>query len=107
VRSGKVTVVAACNQLCGLVATGTVSVPGSGATGRQAAGTSKVYRLARKSASLTSPGRATLSLSIPKAARKATQRALRRGKRVVATVTVRAEYVEGTATAKRKIRLKR
>jgi hypothetical protein len=56
---------------------------------------------------LSRAGRAKLLLGIPRKARNPIRVALAARERVVATVVVRAIYASGTATASRKIKLKR
>jgi hypothetical protein len=103
--AGTVVVFASCDRPCTLSATGTVSVPGAAA--RALAAPARVYRLRRASARLARAGRARLSPAIPAGARRASRRAVARGRRVVATVTVRARYASGSASARRRITLTR
>lgn len=104
--AGKVVLVADCELPCTLTATGSVSVPGA-AGGRRLSGATRVFPLGQATASLGNPGETQLTLAIPTKARAAIKKALAQRKKVVATVTVAADYTYGTASATRKIRLTR
>jgi hypothetical protein len=91
-------VIASCDQACGLIAGGTVSVPGA----------AKTFRLKTAYATLNASGTKTLKLKISKKAFKAIRKALGKGKHLKANVTVTAK---STSTGKirsrsRKIALK-
>jgi hypothetical protein len=81
-----------------LKATATVSLPGA----------SRALKLRAVTRSASSGKQVRLRLKLSGKTLRAVRRALRRGKKVIATVTVVATDVSGgTTTAKRKIRLKR
>jgi plastocyanin len=85
------------NEASSVVAKGTVAVPGA----------SKVIRLKQASKQLAAGAKANLKLKLPKQAPRAFGRALDRGRRLTAKVTVTAKDAAGnTRSAKRKIALK-
>ncbi len=86
-----------CLSACTLKATATVSLPGA----------SRSLKLRGASAKAASGKVVTLRIKLSKQTMRAVRRALRRGKKVVATVTVIASDATGASSAKRKIRLKR
>jgi hypothetical protein len=96
---GVIAVRVACpEENCKATARGTISVPGAAAT----------FRLAPVSAGVVQGKRATLALKLPKRARAAVRKALAKGRRVSATVTVTVVDAAGNAThSKRTIRLRR
>jgi hypothetical protein len=91
-RRGRVTVTGACDGPCTLTAAGTLVTPGA----------ASVHRLARATRTLASAGAARLELRVPRRARRAARRALARGRRVTALVTVRAEDEAGNARVERR-----
>jgi glucose/arabinose dehydrogenase len=86
-----------CLTACTLKATATVSLPGA----------SKSLKLRGVSVRAASGKVVTLRIKLSKKTMRAVRRALRRGKKVTATVTVIATDASGASSAKRKIRLKR
>lgn len=86
-----------CLSACTLKATATVSLPGA----------SKSLKLRGVSVKAASGKVVTLRIKLSKKSMRAVRRALRRGKKVIATVTVIATDATGASSAKRKIRLKR
>ena len=86
-----------CLSACTLKATATVSLPGA----------SKSLKLRGVSVKAASGKVVTLRIKLSKKSMRAVRRALRRGKKVIATVTVIATDASGASSAKRKIRLKR
>lgn len=96
---GAIAVRVSCPQEnCKATARGTLSVPGAAAT----------FRLAPVSAGVVQGKRATLALKLSKRARAAVRKALAKGRRVNATVTVTVVDAAGNATrSKRTIRLRR
>jgi hypothetical protein len=86
-----------CLSACTLKATATVSLPGA----------SKSLKLRGVSVKAASGKVVTLRIKLSKKTMRAVRRALRRGKKVIATVTVIATDATGASSAKRKIRLKR
>ena len=82
---------------CTLKATATVSLPGA----------SKSLKLRGVSRKAASGKVVTLRIKLNKKTMRAVRRALRRGKKVMATVTVIATDTSGATSAKRKIRLKK
>ena len=91
-------VVGSCNAPCTLKASATVSLPGA----------SRALKLRGVSRSAGSGKQVLLRLKLSGKTLRAVRRALRHGKKVIATVTVIATDTAGaSSTAKRKIRLKR
>jgi PKD repeat protein len=86
-----------CVSACTLKATATVSLPGA----------SKSLKLRGVSRKAASGKVVTLRIKLNKKTMRAVRRALRRGKKVTATVTVVATDASGATSAKRKIRLKK
>ena len=94
-----VVVSGSCDEACTLTARGTLSVPG---------GASKVYRLRPARSSGTPGRRVRLRLKVPRKALSAARKALRRGRKVQARVTVVALDAAGNRrTATRRIRARR
>jgi hypothetical protein len=86
------------DEACRATAQGTVSVPGSAAT----------FRLKAVTAGVVKGQRARLALKLPSEARAAVRRALAKGRRVSARVTVTVVDAAGNRSqAKRTIRLRR
>ncbi len=86
-----------CLAACTLKATATISLPG-------ASKSLKLRGISRKAAS----GKVlTLRIKLSKKTMRAVRRAMRRGKKVTATITVVATDASGASSAKRKVRLKR
>jgi hypothetical protein len=97
-QQGAVVVLGSCDEACTLIATGTLSVPGA----------SKVYRLRRARRSASAGTRVMLRLKVPRKAVSAARKALRRGRRVQARVTIVALDAAGNRrTATRRIRARR
>ena len=93
-----VVVLGSCAATCTMKATAKVSLPGA----------SRTLKLRGVSRAARSGEQVRLRLALKGKTLRAVRRALRRGKRVFATVTVVAtDPSGGKATAKRKIRLKR
>ena len=86
-----------CLSTCTMKATATLSFPGA----------SKSLKLRGVSVKAASGKVVTLRIKLSKKSMRAVRRALRRGKKVMATVTVIATDASGASSAKRKIRLKR
>lgn len=92
-----IVVSARCDEPCDVVASGTLSVPNA-----------RTYRLNDVTARIAAEGTEALRLKVRKAARKATIKALKAGKKVRARVTVTASDGAGNRdSAKRTVRLKR
>jgi glucose/arabinose dehydrogenase len=86
-----------CLSACTLKATATISLPGA----------SKSLKLRGISVKAASGKVVTLRIKLSKKTMRAIRRAMRRGKKVTATVTVIATDANGASSAKRKVRLKR
>jgi len=97
-RVAKLFVRASMSEAGTLAASGTVSVPGA----------AKVYKLRRASRSVTANQQVKLRLKLSARALRAAKRALRRGRRIRAKVSVTATDMTGHDTIRRQtIRLKR
>lgn len=97
-KQGGVVVVVECDEICSATATGTVPVSGQ----------SKTFRLTKVTKTLAPRAKTKLKLKFGKKGRKALARALKRGKRLTANVSVTASDASGNSrSAKRKIKLRR
>jgi hypothetical protein len=98
IRDGAISISLTSNEAATATVTGTVSVPNA----------SKVYRLKRKTAKLRPNVPRTVKLKIPKKARRAMYKYLRRGRQLKAGVQIVLKDPAGnTNRVKRKIRLRR
>lgn len=93
------TVRASCDQACTVTASANVSVPGA----------AKLYKFRKASKSVAGGATATLKLKLSKKTRAAIRRALRKGKKLKAKVTVKATSTASglPATATLTVRLRR
>ena len=97
-RQRAVVVFGACDEACTLSARGTLSVPGA----------SRVHRLRPARRSATAGTRVRLRLKVPPKALSAARKALRRGRKVQARVTIVATDAAGNRrTATRRVRARR
>lgn len=98
-RQGGVLVTGRCDKPCTLAATGTISFSGR----------ARSFALRRARRTLAAPGRVVLKLRLSRASVRGVRRALKRRKRVTATVTVRASAGPGATSApvRRRIRARR
>jgi Tol biopolymer transport system component len=87
-----------CDEPCTLAASATLSIPGA----------ARVVRLRRVTRRLARAGTATLRIAVPRSARRSASRALRRRRRVIASVTVRAtDAATNARVARVRVRLRR
>lgn len=94
-RQRGIVVTGGCDRACSLAVRGSVNVPGA----------SRVFRLRQVTRSLTAAGTVRVKLALPRAAQAAIRSALRRRKRVTATISVAATDSAGTSTSTRRIAL--
>jgi hypothetical protein len=97
-KNGALTTTVSCNEVCTVLVSGTVNVPGQ----------SKVYRLKSRSRSLKAGERVRIRLRFSKRVRRAVRRALRKGKRVRGTLRIRATDTAGNrSTSTKRVRVVR
>ena len=95
--TSKVSFTAICDRACSLAVGGTLTVPGS----------AKVYKLKSVVKTLRPGVRVTVRLPVPKAARTAAAKAVRRGKRATLRLTMTARSGAGVLTLRRTIVIKK
>jgi len=94
-RKKAIIVTATCDQACTLTASGSLSIPGA----------SKTYRLRSVKRSLAAGKRVTLKLKLSSKVIKTAKRALRKHKRIRATIRLTAKNSAGTKTSRKSIRI--
>jgi hypothetical protein len=94
-RKKAIIVTATCDQACTLTASGRLSIPG----------VSKSYRLRSIKRSLTAGKKVTLKLKLSKKVIQTAKRALRKHKRIRATVRLTAKNSAGTKASRKVIRI--